>query len=174
MIIRSTSTVPITIDPVRVDSCMTDSGPPVHAPVMLQSWGAPGHIMRYHDKLSIQNIQGHMLTHANGVPTDASQPGGQLWAKKPWVLAWRQRRWSKKRLGVAPLARLGAILAVKPPFPPFRRHSRRLGAQHPSRGASSAAPSSPSWPHYAAARRCEWSQSIDCGAQSIEWRESSR
>ena len=46
--------------------------------------------------------------------------------------------------------------------------------QHPSRGASPAAPSSPSWPQYAAARRCEWSQSIDCGTQSIDWRESSR
>eukprot|EP01043_Picozoa_sp_COSAG02_P003192 COSAG02_NODE_76_length_41115_cov_60.967817_19_plen_222_part_00 len=41
-------------------------------------------------------------------------------------------------------------------------------------GASPAAPSSPSWPQYAAARRCEWSQSIDCGTQSIDWRESSR
>ena len=45
------------------------------------SWGAPGYILRSHDMLSIQNIQGPAPTHANGVSADRSRPGGQLWAK---------------------------------------------------------------------------------------------
>ena len=64
-------------------------------------------------------------------------------------------------------------LQIGPPHLPGVEPGPRQ-QQHPSRGASPAAPSSPSWPQYAAARRCEWSQSIDCGTQSIDWRESSR
>ena len=43
--------------------------------------------MQHELELGTLNIQGRGPTHANGVPADASRPGGQLWAKTSWVQA---------------------------------------------------------------------------------------
>ena len=51
------------------------------------SWGAPGTIIQHQLELGTLNIQGRGPTHANGVPADASRPGGRVWAKTSWVQA---------------------------------------------------------------------------------------
>ena len=43
--------------------------------------------MQHQLELGTLNIQGRGPTHANGVPADASRPGGRLWAKTSWVQA---------------------------------------------------------------------------------------